>query len=232
MFNYDKIANNRINDLNKNAFPNLFRCLIIGPSGCGKTNLLINLLINSKICPFEYQKIYIYSKTLNQPKYQFLKEFYENLNSDRYINENSSNKIENIASFFDKEKDVLDPSLINDKLKTLFIFDDVLLDKQNVIEKYFAQGRNNNVSSIYLCQSYSRIPKQIIRDNANILILFACDEKNLKHVYSNHVFHLLPSFDNFRNMCLEIWQGNKYNFMFINKENNMMIKNMGINLRH
>jgi GTPase SAR1 family protein len=229
MFNYDKVANRRINNLSENTFPNLFRCLIIGPSGCGKTNLLINLLINSKICPFNYQKIYVYSKTLNQPKYKFLKNFYENLNSERHDKKNSTpDQIDNIASFFDKEEDVLDPSLIDDKLKTLFIFDDVLLDKQNVIEKYFAQGRNSNVSSIYLCQSYSRIPKQIIRDNANILILFACDEKNLKHVYSNHVFHLLPSFDIFKNMCLEIWDGNKYNFVFINKENNMIIKNMGV----
>src|SRR6266436_5486234 len=139
MFNYDKVTNSTGDGASNKLFPNLFRCLIIGPSGCGKTNLLINLLINKNVSPLNYQKVYIYSKTLNQPKYKFLKTFYENISKQL--------KVDNIATFIDSEEDILDPSLVDDKLKTLFVFDDVLLDKQNIIEKYFAQGRNSNVNS-------------------------------------------------------------------------------------
>ena len=47
------------------------RMLIIGSSGSGKTNALLNLIkqqdSNSLI-----DKIYLYAKDLNEPKYQFL----------------------------------------------------------------------------------------------------------------------------------------------------------------
>ena len=46
------------------------RKLIIGPSGSGKTNYLLNSIQkdNSII-----DKIYLYDKDLEEPKYQFLK---------------------------------------------------------------------------------------------------------------------------------------------------------------
>ena len=46
-----------------------YRKLIIGPSGCGKTNYLLNLIQkDNKII----DKIYLYVKDLEEPKYQFL----------------------------------------------------------------------------------------------------------------------------------------------------------------
>ena len=63
------------------------------------------------------------------------------------------------------------------------VFDDVMLEKnQTPIEKYFSQGRHGGADSLYLCQSYFRIPKQAIRDNANLLILFKQDAKNLRAI--------------------------------------------------
>ena len=47
-----------------------FRMLICGPSGAGKTNLLINILLKPLI---QYDKIYLYSKFLEQSKYQYLR---------------------------------------------------------------------------------------------------------------------------------------------------------------
>ena len=46
----------------------LYRILIIGSSGSGKTNALISL-INEK-CGID--KIYLYAKDLNEPKYKYL----------------------------------------------------------------------------------------------------------------------------------------------------------------
>ena len=45
-----------------------YRILIIGGSGSGKTNTLLNL-INEQI---DSDKIYLYAKDLNEPKYKVL----------------------------------------------------------------------------------------------------------------------------------------------------------------
>lgn len=57
--------------------PNSIRCIIAGPSNCGKTNLIISLITNENGLHFE--NIYLYSKSLFQPKYEFLKEVFKNL---------------------------------------------------------------------------------------------------------------------------------------------------------
>jgi len=46
-------------------------------------------------------------------------------------------------------------------------------------------GRHADVDCFYLCQTYARIYKHLIRDNAKLLILFKQDSINLKHVYND-----------------------------------------------
>jgi len=55
--------------------PDSTLCIICGPSACGKTNLMLNLLQMSA----NYDRLYIYSKTLGQEKYQFLRDWTEAL---------------------------------------------------------------------------------------------------------------------------------------------------------
>ena len=64
MLNLDKIVSNKT--INNNTWP--FRLLIIGPSGSGKTNVLLHLLNN--LHPID--KIYLYTKDLHEPKYEYL----------------------------------------------------------------------------------------------------------------------------------------------------------------
>jgi len=47
---------------------NTFRMLVCSPSGCGKTNTLMQMLYNL----LYFDKIYLYSKNLELPKYQQL----------------------------------------------------------------------------------------------------------------------------------------------------------------
>ena len=63
MFNLDDITKN---DDNKD-WP--YRKLIIGPSGSGKTNYLLNSIQKDNNI---IDKIYLYAKDLEEPKYQFL----------------------------------------------------------------------------------------------------------------------------------------------------------------
>ena len=52
-----------------------YRMFIIGPSGSGKTNALLNLIQQDNNV---INKIYLYGKDLEEPKYQFLIEKREN----------------------------------------------------------------------------------------------------------------------------------------------------------
>ena len=87
-------------------------------------------------------------------------------------------------TFYDNE-DVIPPD--SAKPNSIMIFDDVACEKQNNIRSYFSMGRHKDIDSFYLCQTYTRIPKNLVRDNANILIVFKQDELNLKHIFSDHV---------------------------------------------
>jgi len=85
---------------------------------------------------------------------------------------------------------------------SIFIFDDVVAcNKKDAIRKYFAMGRyvHADVDCFYLCQTYAKIPKYLILDNAILLILFKQDGTNLKRVY-NHM-NTDMSYEDFCDLC-------------------------------
>ena len=81
MFNLDDIVNENNEDHNK-KWPHIpdppYRMLIIGVSGSGKTNQLLNL-IKEQDGDNLINKICLYAKDLNEPKYQFLIKKRENV---------------------------------------------------------------------------------------------------------------------------------------------------------
>ena len=149
--------------------PNTIRALIVGPSGCGKTNLIFALLTN--INRIRFHNVYIYSKTLDQPKYKMLSDILSDIDGLK------------LFTFYENEQ-VIEPekALPN----SVFIFDDIITENQTIARTYFSRGRHNLVDVFYLAQSYSKVPKQLLRDNANFIVLFKQDETNLKHVYNEH----------------------------------------------
>lgn len=179
--------------------PNSIRGLIIGPSNCGKTNVMITLLEHENGLKFE--NIYIYSKSLHQPKYEYLKKLITSVPGLGFYT-------------FSNNCDVIAPDAA--KPYSIFIFDDVACEKQDNVRAYFSMGRHNNVDSFYLCQTYTRIPKHLIRDNANFIIVFKQDDMNLRHIYNDHVNSDL-SFSDFREICAKCWC-DKFNFLVIDKD--------------
>ena len=92
-------------------FPNSIRCIIAGPSNSGKTNLLMNLLIHENGLKFE--NIYIYSRSLFQPKYVFL--------------ENILAKVPKIGYYkYTSNEQIIKPE--NARENSIFIFDDIMCD--------------------------------------------------------------------------------------------------------
>ena len=53
-----------------------FRILMVGGSGQGKSNLLINMVYKPMVA---FDRLYVYSSMIDQPKYKFLKRHYLSL---------------------------------------------------------------------------------------------------------------------------------------------------------
>lgn len=200
--NYDFNKEDEARARHSILLPSSIRCLVSGPSGCGKTNVLIALIEHPN--GLYFQNIYIYSKSLYQPKYKYL--------------ENLLGPITEVGYFaYNESTDIVKPNEAMEN--SLFIFDDVACDKQDIIREYFSMGRHRAIDSFYLCQTYTRIPKHLIRDNANLIVLFKQDDMNLKHVYTDHVGADM-TYNEFKNMCAYCWR-NKYGFLVINKESDI-----------
>ena len=109
----------------ENLLPNSVRAIFCGPSNCGKTNALLTLLTRPNGLRFE--NIYIYSKSLNQPKYKFLEKVLQSVNYIKYFPSN-------------EHREVVQPN--EARPDSIIVFDDVAYDKQDNIRKFFSMGRH------------------------------------------------------------------------------------------
>jgi len=170
--------------------------VICSPSNCSKTNMFISLLKSPHGVRFE--NVYIYSKSLQPPKYWYLKNLLAPIKEIGYFT-------------YSNNSDIVSPS----KAVPNSIFDDVACNEQDAIREYFSRGWHADVDFFYLCQTYAKIPKHLIRDNANLLILFKQHGINLKHMYNDHV-NTDMSYEDFCELCRNCWR-QKYGFLVIDK---------------
>lgn len=206
VMNFDKLAQRNIENRGKRhgeLLPNSVRGIICGPSNCGKTNALLALITHPHGLRFE--NIYVYSKSLNQPKYQFLRQLVKPVRGVGYFP-------------FNDHEEVIPPEKA--RPNSIMIFDDVACEKQDNIRAFFCMGRHRDVDCFYLCQTYARIPKHLVRDNANLLVLFRQDEMNLRHIYNDHV-NTDMTYTQFKDLCFACWKNDKYGFVVIDKESEL-----------
>lgn len=96
--------------------------------------------------------------------------------------------------------DIVSPQNIGSNSVTKL--DDVAFCNQNIIRAYYGFGSHGNTDCFYLCQSYSSVAKQLIRDNVNLLIRFSQDLLNLTHEYEAHI-NIEMSIQDFKMFFLE-----------------------------
>ena len=114
-------------------FPRNIFGVIAGSTGCGKTNLMVNLLLQEN--EFNYSDVYIYSPTLHQPAYIYLKHSHELM---KKIIMNKTKQSVKIAHFcHPAEKQLIDPIVLDKKQIHVMIFDDVMLNDQTAIKSIF-----------------------------------------------------------------------------------------------
>jgi len=141
--------------VHSDRFPIDFRALLVGASGCGKACLLMRLLLEHNL--LNYNKLYVFARTLYQPQYQTRRAGMENelpkqdiiqlLNSQQIIkceetsidevakglridnNENGITPSGIEAEFYDTGSNIPDPSELDRSQRTLIVFDDVMTDR-------------------------------------------------------------------------------------------------------
>ena len=218
---------------NSPLLPSNIRGLIIGKSNCGKTTLIFNLLLQPGW--LDYNHLYVFGKSLHQIEYKIIRRGFEEELSKRqisnlFIQQDTLTKVELspleaidaydgiteggiIANFYDDCSNIPDPSSLDNLEKNLLILDDCFLGKQNKAEAYYTRGRHNNCDTFYISQNYFRLPRQTIRENSNLIILFPQDSKNLSHIYSDHCAQDISS-EEFKEFCKKVW-ATRHNFVTI-----------------
>ena len=116
-----------------------------------------------------YDKIYLYAKNLQHPRYQNLLEMFQPISEEAGypIIEASNDQIIPISEMTDDNQ-------------KLVIFDDFVCEKnQRPLIDYFICGREKNCSAIYLSQSYYKTPKDI-RLNCSHFCIYEFPSSNEK----------------------------------------------------
>jgi len=165
------------------AFPENFRMLIVGQSGSGKTTLLMQLLLIPNL--LNYDKLYVFARSLHQPKYQCLIEGFRNklhkldilnmLNAGHLIRKKQSS-IEELAlglrldndengiepstiegEFYSSPGDIPDPSELDKAVKNLMVFDDIMTDKSKQLQRIITLEVEAVTAIQYICRKIIHI---------------------------------------------------------------------------
>ena len=162
-----------------------YRVLIIGGSGSGKTNTLLNLInVQNNI-----DKIYLYARDLNEPKYKVLIKKREDAGIKHLNDPNAFIKCSNAMD--DVYKNIDDYNSSRKRKILIFFYDmvaDIMTNKkfQSIIKELFIRCRKLNISLIFITQSYFSVPKDVRLNSTHYLIMKINNQTELKNSAFNH----------------------------------------------
>ena len=108
---------------------------------------------------------------------------------------------------------------INKYKGSVVIFDDMLGAKNSSqIDEFFTRGRHEDIDVYYISQSYFGLPRQIIRNNSDILILFKQTLRDVQSMYYDIGAYDMK-YDEFKEMCHKAWN-EEYNYLCIDMTKN------------
>ena len=188
-----------------------FRMLIIGPSGSGKTNTLRHLTNNL----YPIDKIYLYAKDINEPRYEYL------INKREQAGIKNLNDPHAFIEYSDDTDDVLDDinnyNKNRDK-KVLIVFYDMIADIEynknfkRIIKELFYRARKINVSIVSITRSYFRALKDARLNSTHYMLMKIGNKKELKRIAEEKSRHLdYKDFLKIYNYCTR----EPYSFMLI-----------------
>ena len=178
----------------KNIIKNgLYSCssvqLIIGGTGLGKANALFNLIEKKTLLQISdnlIDKIYLYAKDLNEPKYQFLIKKRKN-GRIKYLND--SKAFTECSNSMDDNQNNIDNYNPTRKRRILIVFDDMIADImtfQAIIKEVFIRYRKLNISLAFITQSYFSVPKEVRLNSTHYLIMKIHRKRELQSIATSH----------------------------------------------
>ena len=167
--------------------------MCFGPSSNGKTNYLLNSIQkDNKII----DKIYLYAKDLEEPKYQLLnKGEFVKINKEEQAGIKTLKDSTAFIEYSNSMDDILDN--IEDynkkrKRKILIVFYDmvsqVMSDKkaQQILKELFIRCRKLNISLCFLTQFYFSVPKDVRLNCTHYIIFKLNNKRELQNIAINH----------------------------------------------
>lgn len=146
-----------------------FRLTVVGASGSGKTNLIANLLSRTEFYDGYFDKVYVFSPTVNVDKI--------------WRSVNITKAYEDFTNFSKDLKEILDVQAHNVEMKgikraprVMICIDDFAEIKQvanaEPMKTLFTKSRHWNISAILGTQKYKALDR-FVRLNSSDVILFA-----------------------------------------------------------
>ena len=188
MINFDEYTNENKKEHNLN-WPYIpdhpYRISIIGGSGTGKTNALLNLINNQQ----DIDKIYLYAKDPYEDKYQYSINKRESVGLKQFNDPKAFIEYANDMHDVYKNIDNYNPDKEN---KILIVFDDMIADMINnkklnsIVTELFIRGRKQNISLVFITQSYIKVPKDLRLNTTHFFIMKIPNKRELQQIAINH----------------------------------------------
>ena len=144
--------------------------MIVGGSGSGKTNALINLINEQN----DIDKIYLYARDLNEPKYKILIKKRKDAGIKHLNDPNAFIECSNTMD--DVYENINDYNPIR-KRKKLIVFDDMIADImtnkkfQAIIKELFIRCRKLNISLVFITEPYFSVLKDVRLNTIHYVIM-------------------------------------------------------------
>lgn len=151
-----------------------FRLYIIGKPGSGKSTLVLNLILDG----VHWDKIYLYTKTPDEDKYQALNNFIEEYKKQANLEESPLT----ISNSFD---DVIHLDHLDRNKQNLIILDGCHKPNDNIYN-LLKESRKLNTSIILIGHNFFDSPKNI-RNCCNYFALFEIDDTRDVKEISDHI---------------------------------------------
>ena len=214
MINLDNIINENNEEHNKKwpyILDHPYRIFIIGGSGSGKTNTLLNLINEQK----DIDKIYLYAKDLNEPKYEYLIKNRENAGI-KHVNDGNAfieyfNTMDGVYKNIDEYKNP-------NRRRKIIVFDDMIADIMiskkfhAIIKELLIRCRKINISLVFITQSYFSVSKDVKLSSANYFIMKINNKREIQNIAIDHSGDI--DYKDFMKIYRE-WTKEPYNFLTI-----------------
>ena len=145
-------------------------------------------MINSINKQGDIDKIYLYAKNLNEPKYEYL---IKNDEKAGIKHLNDPNAFIECSNTMDHVYENIHDCNPNRKREILIVFDDMIEDiKSNknfkaIVKELFIRCRKLNISLVFITQYYIFVPKDVRLNSTHYLVMKINNRRELKSIAIN-----------------------------------------------